>query len=183
MNFIKKHIHSFFPSISEKSANSFIDILSLKKLSKNEFLDSKEYFFILKSGVVKSLSNKENLKTKDLFIAKNSSNIISNLFNIPITNYSFKSITDIEFYACNYNDFLKLVKNNLEISTLENKLLEHKIIIQENKLDNLMTKNTRERYLSLIKEIPNLEKLIPKYEIASYLNITPVQLTRIRKNV
>ena len=37
-------------------------------------------------------------------------------------------------------------------------------------------------YLKLKSESPEIEKLIPLYHIASYLNVTPVQLSRIRRD-
>jgi hypothetical protein len=43
--------------------------------------------------------------------------------------------------------------------------------------------NATERYLSLRKQIPNIDNLIPQYQIATYLSITPVQLSRIRNNL
>ena len=36
------------------------------------------------------------------------------------------------------------------------------------------------RYAIFKKEYPQLEQLIPQYHIASYLGITPTQLSRIR---
>jgi hypothetical protein len=43
--------------------------------------------------------------------------------------------------------------------------------------------NGTERYLKLKKQISGIENLIPQYHIASFLNITPVQLSRIRKDL
>jgi len=43
--------------------------------------------------------------------------------------------------------------------------------------------NALERYLCLKKEIPNIENLIQLNQIANYLNITPVQFSRIRKKI
>jgi hypothetical protein len=40
-----------------------------------------------------------------------------------------------------------------------------------------------ERYLIFKEEHPGLEDLIPQYHIASYLGISPTQLSRIRKNL
>ncbi|MGB6268061.1 MAG: hypothetical protein WBF67_03545 [Olleya sp.] len=40
--------------------------------------------------------------------------------------------------------------------------------------------NAKGRYLKLREKIPNIDNLIPQYQIAAYLSITPVQLSRIR---
>jgi hypothetical protein len=47
----------------------------------------------------------------------------------------------------------------------------------------LISMDAKQRYLTLINEIPEIETLIPQYQIASYLSVTPVQLSRIRKKI
>ncbi|MDH3326953.1 MAG: hypothetical protein OEM38_09590 [Gammaproteobacteria bacterium] len=39
------------------------------------------------------------------------------------------------------------------------------------------------RYHAFLEEFRGLEKRIPQYHIASYLGITPVQLSRIRSSI
>ena len=47
----------------------------------------------------------------------------------------------------------------------------------------LMSMDATERYLKLRERIPHIDDLIPQFQIASFLSITPVQLSRIRKNL
>ncbi len=47
---------------------------------------------------------------------------------------------------------------------------------------NLHSTSAEERYIDLIKNVPTLLDDIPHYLIASYLNIRPQSLSRIRKN-
>ncbi len=46
---------------------------------------------------------------------------------------------------------------------------------------DIVLKGANERYKELIATHPNLETRIPLQYIASYLGITPTQLSRIRK--
>jgi hypothetical protein len=39
------------------------------------------------------------------------------------------------------------------------------------------------RYLHLKNQYPNIENLIKLNDIASYINVTPIQLSRIRKTL
>jgi len=48
---------------------------------------------------------------------------------------------------------------------------------------NLHSRSAEERYLDLIEHFPSLLHDIPQYLIASYLNIKPQSLSRIRKNL
>jgi len=40
-----------------------------------------------------------------------------------------------------------------------------------------------ELYLKIRKDLPQIEKQIAQYHIASYLNITPIQLSRVRRSL
>jgi len=51
----------------------------------------------------------------------------------------------------------------------------------DNKIHDLSILNATERFKKLKKEKPTIENLIKQYHIASYLNITPTQLSRIKK--
>ena len=74
-----------------------------------------------------------------------------------------------------------MTNSDLEFSSFYIKILEGSYINSENKVYDLSVLNSTERYIKLKKEIPDIENLIPQYQIASYLNITPTQLSRIRR--
>lgn len=50
-----------------------------------------------------------------------------------------------------------------------------------NRLESFATMEARERYNIFLEKFENIEKEIPQYLIASYLGITPTQLSRIKK--
>ena len=83
-------------------------------------------------------------------------------------------------------DFLKfeeLMETSQELTTYYAKTLEKVFLIMIERITELSTLNATEVYTNLKKEIPNIDNLIPQYKIASYLNVTPVQLSRIRKEL
>ena len=53
---------------------------------------------------------------------------------------------------------------------------------EEEKILDLSMLNATQRYEKLKEKHPGIDNLINQYHIASYLNITPVQLSRVRKN-
>ena len=185
MDFLTLFIYSFLPTISIRTLEELKKTSTLKTFLKGEQFSSDEKFYILKSGIVKSTSKDSLHKkyTNSLFISDSKSEKTSNIINLPITQNTFECLTDIELYEFDYPNFTQLLNNNLEISILLNKLLEHQIILKENKVDELIKLDTEKRYIQLLKEFPYLEKIVPKYQIAAYLNISPVQLTRIRKKL
>jgi hypothetical protein len=54
------------------------------------------------------------------------------------------------------------------------------MFIKERREIELVLLQADERYKIFKQEYPNLENLIPQYHIASYLGVTPTQLSRIR---
>ena len=89
-------------------------------------------------------------------------------------------LTDCDLIEVDFLEFKNLSKVNIEILHLYNNLLELLFIKLENRFYELSTLNATELYLKFKKDNPGIENLIPLYHIASYLNITPVQLSRIR---
>ena len=53
----------------------------------------------------------------------------------------------------------------------------------EERVFELCILDSKERYLKFKRDFPELEDQITQYQIATYLNITPVQLSRIRKEL
>jgi hypothetical protein len=67
-----------------------------------------------------------------------------------------------------------------KIERLARILAEYFFVRKEKREIELVTLEAKERYAIFQKEHPKLEQRIPQYHIASYLGITPTQLSRIR---
>jgi CRP-like cAMP-binding protein len=61
-------------------------------------------------------------------------------------------------------------------------LNQNACIAQDQRILNNIAMNGAERYEALIQKYPTLEQRMPQKHIASYLGITPVFLSQIRKN-
>lgn len=75
------------------------------------------------------------------------------------------------------------MKNNQDIERLARKLAELFFVQKEQREIDIVLLDADKRYLLFQKEFPGLENMIPQYHIASYLGITPTQLSRIRKKI
>jgi CRP-like cAMP-binding protein len=64
-----------------------------------------------------------------------------------------------------------------------NVIVERELEYKTQKEILLLTKNAEERYKTFREMYPGLENYISQYQIASYLGITPVSLSRIRKGL
>ncbi|MRR17727.1 MAG: Crp/Fnr family transcriptional regulator [Deltaproteobacteria bacterium] len=63
------------------------------------------------------------------------------------------------------------------------KYLEDLFIEKEKRERDLLSLDVTNRYLNFQKRYPDVEKRVSQYHIASYLGITPVALSRIRKRI
>ncbi len=105
--------------------------------------------------------------------------------------YSFFSGTPTNFNIRAYQDTVLLMMNHdtYDYITREHPVFERyfRLGLQNayvetlNQIFNLHSLSAEERYLELIKSFPTLLDNIPHYLIASYLNIKPQSLSRIRK--
>lgn len=60
-------------------------------------------------------------------------------------------------------------------------IAEYYFIYQDNRIKNLYARTPKERYDSITDVFPNIHNRVPQHMIASYLGITPVHLSRLKK--
>ncbi|TXD48728.1 Crp/Fnr family transcriptional regulator [Polaribacter sp. IC073] len=175
--------------IDDESSKKFIKATTLKHFQKKEFLskvgETATSFYILKSGVVRSYYIDETGKThiRNLFTKMETTGDVGALLTGEPTKLYYDCLTDCEIYVVNFESFIDLTKQNHGFSMFYNTILTKVTLTFEAKIYDLSLLNGTARYLKLKKQIPEIENLIPQYHIASYLNISPVQLSRIRKEI
>ncbi len=139
----------------------------------------------LTSGLMRAFSILESGKqiTKNIFSPISFVGAFSSIIKDEPSLLCYEALVDSVVYEINFSEFLKISKTNIDISNLYNRILEYVFIMYERKQMEAMALNGTERYQSLKIQIPNIDNLIPQYQIASYLNISPEQLSRIRKEL
>lgn len=184
-----KEIIDEYIILTDESFKALSKLVIKKKYHKKDFLikDKKDFnkFFILTDGIARSatLDDDGKKRTRDIFqppwiFTSLKNNIQKDDFFFSI---EFDCLTDVIVYE---GDFLKLK----EILPKYPDLVQLYIRCLETTLPKFIDNaamfahlDATERYLSLKKKIPNIENLIQLNHIANYLNITPVQFSRIRK--
>ncbi|KGK28665.1 Crp/Fnr family transcriptional regulator [Cellulophaga baltica] len=191
MNIELKEISSFFETEYPLNKDGLRKLLSLFKLETikkgtlilNEGTEEKSLRFLNK-GIVREFyatSKKEtniNFFTEPQFITDLSS------FNTDSKTKKYQeALSDIELLAIDKSNFRNLLneydcgKSFIDLSF--QRLLKNKELFEYNRI----TKSPEELYNELFIYKPNWLEKIPQYHIASYLNITPETLSRIRKRI
>ena len=63
------------------------------------------------------------------------------------------------------------------------KAIEQRFVLLHDLFISYLLNSPEERYLTLLKERPELLQRIPQHQIASFIGVTPVSLSRIRNRV
>jgi CRP-like cAMP-binding protein len=82
-----------------------------------------------------------------------------------------------------YSQYVQLCAGHSCWQTIDHKLVEALFIKKEKREAELLLDDATTRYQKFLKEYPDLENRVKQYHIASYLGISPVSLSRIRKNL
>lgn len=99
-----------------------------------------------------------------------------NLINIQVLTNSTILVADYPTIVNLYNQYPALER-------FSRKLSEGYFVAKEKREIELVLLDADARYEIFKNTFPTLEQLIPQYHIASYLGVTPTQLSRIRKKI
>lgn len=83
-------------------------------------------------------------------------------------------------YALPYEHWHVLMMQNQELELLYRKILEHALISSQEHADSQRFENAGERYARLLKTHPQIILRAPMLHVASFLQMTPETLSRVR---
>lgn len=183
-----RDILSHYHPVSEESTAKFSEILVRKKYKNKTELINKDKFYILIDGFIRSYTIHDNGSVKiGTFLSKSSifTSIkpLSILSNCVIQEIKFDCLSNVILYEGSFSEFIKLTKKYHDLSLLYYKILEAGIRLVIEKAHVLIHLDGMGRYLYLKNQYPKIENLIKLNDIASYINVTPIQLSRIRKTL
>ena len=147
--------------------------------------DVSKKLYLINKGVLRSYLIMENGKelTKSLFTTVEFFASFTSMLTKKPSEFIYETLTDCHIYEINYKAFMNLCKTNTEVLRFYARYLEFLFMAGESMFIEISTMNAKERYLKLKERIPNIDQLTPQYQIASFLNVTPVQLSRIRSKL
>ena len=85
--------------------------------------------------------------------------------------------------AIGYREFLTLAAAHESWRALQLRLLERLVIKKERREADFLCLSATERYRQFLRDYPRFADTIPNYHIASYLGVTEVALSRIRRRL
>lgn len=184
--------HSFFNQLSPVSPGNWEKFRALfrpKKLRKNEYFikageQAKEIGF-LESGIIRAFyRNNEGVEyNKHFFINPCFVGGYASLITGTINQINQEALSDCSLLVANYSEINRLYQNCSDIERAARVLSEQFFVQKEQREIELVLLDSEKRYEIFRRDFPQLEQEIPQYHIASYLGITPTQLSRIRRKL
>jgi CRP-like cAMP-binding protein len=113
----------------------------------------------------------------------NGENFVSSqsaLINGKPSEFSIQAIEESVLVVFEYADWLALMESHPAWGIIHKAILDRALIAAERRERSLILDDATKRYLAFLDEYPGVELHVKQYDIASYLGISPVTLSRIR---
>ena len=142
---------------------------------------SKHIAFV-KSGVLRAFYSNEKgeVYNKTFFTESSLVGAYSSLVTGQKNLINIDALTQCSILVAPFEHITKLYTQFPTVERMARILAEQFFVSKEKREIELVTLEAKDRYAIFQKEHPGLEQRIPQYHIASYLGVSPTQLSRIR---
>lgn len=140
--------------------------------------------YLIKEGIWRGHYLKDGVDTSIWFASKGEAAFsVWGYVDNSYSQISIEAMSDSIAYCISKAVLNELYSTSIGLANLGRRLMEHQLLTTENWLISAGSPRAKERYLTLIKEMPELLLHVPLKYIASYLWITPQSLSRIRAGI
>jgi CRP-like cAMP-binding protein len=120
---------------------------------------------------------------KDFIFENSFASVYESFVTSKPARYSLKAVSDCKYESISQYDLEKTYQSIPQLKALAASQTEAAYLNVTRRMESLITLSAEERYLELLERRPKLLAEVPLYLIASYLGITDVALSRIRKKI
>ena len=168
--------------------NAYKDKLTLRKLKKNEVLWNigevcREVGFITKGGMRYFFYRDGEEVTGQFFFENSFITIYASLVSEKVTEIAFQALEETEVLTISKASLHRLFDEYKSWERFGRLMAEHNIVQMLTVRASLTSTTPKEKYLQLLNERPKVIERVPLNIIASYLDITPEHLSRVRREV
>jgi CRP-like cAMP-binding protein len=185
-------LKTFFDNLTllpNENWDGFSALFKPRVLKKGEYFikegqTAKELAF-LESGIMRVFfRNDEGVEyNKQFFVNPSLVGGYSSLITNQPSQINQQALTDCNLLVAKYADIQVLYTTSHSFECASRMIAEHYFVQKEQREIEIVLLDAEKRYAIFQKEFPTLEQQIQQYHIASYLGITPTQLSRIRKKL
>jgi CRP-like cAMP-binding protein len=175
-------------NILEDELNDFLNQTVVKTFKRNEILSRpnfipNEIFFINKGLIRVLITDNEGTEHTIHFALENQFIAdYSNFIQQQPSIYSLQTLEETEVVVLPRSAIEWGYKNLTDGQKLGRLIAEYYFIYQDDRIKNLYVRTPKQRYDSITDVFPKIHNRVPQHMIASYLGITPIHLSRLKKS-
>jgi signal-transduction protein with cAMP-binding, CBS, and nucleotidyltransferase domain len=176
-------------NVTEAELNDFLSQVITKTFKRQEIISRpasipNEIFFINK-GIIRVLITDNEGTEHTIHFALENQFIAdySNFIQQQPSIYSLQTLEETEVVILPRSAIEWGYKNLKEGQKMGRLIAEYYFIYQDDRIKNNYVRTPKQRYDSITTVFPNIHNRVPQHMIASYLGITPIHLSRLKKAV
>ncbi|MBN9284215.1 MULTISPECIES: Crp/Fnr family transcriptional regulator [unclassified Flavobacterium] len=189
MEELLQKMSEYYP-LSETTKAALLSLFQHKKIKKNDYLlrigEVPKHYYFINHGLLAYY-----------FIASNGDSIIKKFFaehslvastsaviqETP-SQFAIVALEDCDYIQFPAAKFRALFDTHHDLAMFQLRYLEKNWVVAKENLEiSLKYDTAKERYLRFLEEYKAIQNRIKQHHIASFLGITPTQLSRIRKEL
>lgn len=192
----EKYAHLFrssiqrYAPISDASFAQLKAIARLRTVEKGEFVlpmgqVAKKMQFVCQGILVSQFITPEgNIHLKNFFLEGYFAGSTVSMLQASPSAFAIQALEASVLIEFDYQKYRYLIQAHEDLKDFYIAYLEQSWIISNEKRQiAFATQTAAERYQTFLAEYPTLDKRVAQHYVASYLGITPTQLSRIRKEM
>ena len=177
-----------YSTMTHEELDMLESILVPMKFAKNEYILREgeictNIYWVVK-GLVRQFYFKNDKELTEYMATENTIVMcIESLFREQPTKLQIKALEPTILIAMPKADLEAVAMKSVNIQILYRKILEESLILSQHHADMLRFESAQDRYQKLVKNLKNQPQLVlraPLVYIASYLQMTPETLSRVR---
>lgn len=141
------------------------------------------HLFFVCSGLIRFYYvDDDGMESNKAFIIENqfAGSLAAFALDQPVL-YGVQALEPTTMLVASYADFVALYDHHPAFDRVGRKLAEWLLLGKEIRTRSLLQHQASERYQEFVRYYPHLMNRVPQYHIASYLGITDVSLSRIKR--
>jgi CRP-like cAMP-binding protein len=173
--------------VSEDELNDFISQAITKTFKRQETVSRpnaipNEVFFIIKGLIRVLITDNEGTEHTIHFALENQ--FIADYANFMLKQpslYTLQAVEETQVVVLPRSAIEWGYQNLTEGQKMGRLIAEFYFVYQDDRIKNMYARTPKQRYDSITDVFPNIHNRVPQHMIASYLGVTPVHLSRLKK--
>ncbi len=185
-----------YVDMSEEEWNLKVDVLKPLTFKKGDVIHKvghlHDRIYFINHGLVRAYLLDEEGKDFTWSIYFNDEN--AQMINLFVTDYDsfisqkpsrleFEALEDSEVIYLTYEDIEQLHQQSSSMLLFSKKMADLAYCYLHHRVLDAQSKSAKERFEEFMKTTPHLLDKVPQYHIASFLGITPIHLSRLKKEL